>query len=72
MTAIENNRAAWQKAALDKQFVVGPGPDQTKPADDELIIKVAYVAINPSEWKVPHQEHNSTKLLLREDEKQWQ
>ncbi|KAK5113598.1 hypothetical protein LTR85_010827 [Meristemomyces frigidus] len=45
------NQAAWQQAAFDKSFVVGPGPDQTHPADDEVVIKVAYVAINPSEWK---------------------
>ncbi|KAK4539787.1 hypothetical protein LTR36_010376 [Oleoguttula mirabilis] len=50
--SISANQAVWQQAAFDKAFVVGPGPDQTKPADDEMVIKVAYVAINPSEWKV--------------------
>lgn len=46
------NQAAWQTAANAKPFKVGPGPDQSNPASDEVVIKVEYVAINPSEWKV--------------------
>jgi NADPH:quinone reductase-like Zn-dependent oxidoreductase len=55
MSAIENNEAAWFTAAKTP-FEVGPGPDQSKVVEDEIIVKVAAVAINPSEWKV------STKL----------
>ena len=52
MASISNNRAAWQMAAYDKDFSVKPGPDQSQPVDDEVVVQVAYVAINPSEWKV--------------------
>ncbi|KAK5551685.1 hypothetical protein LTR46_010280 [Exophiala xenobiotica] len=45
------NRAAWQTGPEVKPLEVGPGPAQDKPAADEVVIKVAYVAINPSEWK---------------------
>ncbi|KAK5062865.1 hypothetical protein LTR84_004940 [Exophiala bonariae] len=45
------NQAAWQTGANVKPLSVGPGPDQNNPASDEVIIKVEYVAINPSEWK---------------------
>lgn len=46
------NQAAWQTGANVKPLSVAPGPDQNNPASDEVIIKVDYVAINPSEWKV--------------------
>ncbi|KEF58096.1 uncharacterized protein A1O9_06019 [Exophiala aquamarina CBS 119918] len=46
------NQAAWQTAANTKPLKVGPGPDQSNPASDEVVIKVEYVAINPSEWKM--------------------
>jgi hypothetical protein len=51
MTAPVDNQAAWWQSAQDKHFTVAPAPAYT-PADDEVVIKVAYVAINPSEWKV--------------------
>lgn len=51
-TKLPRNQAAWQTAANAKPFKVGPGPDQDDPADDEVVIQVAFVAINPSEWKV--------------------
>lgn len=46
------NQAAWQTASTAKPLKVGSGPDQNSPAPDEVVIKVEYVAINPSEWKV--------------------
>ncbi|KAK5726088.1 hypothetical protein LTR15_004280 [Elasticomyces elasticus] len=51
MASTVQNKAAWQQAKFDKDFVIAPGPDQTHPRDDEIVIKVAYVAIAPSEWK---------------------
>ncbi|KAK3640156.1 hypothetical protein LTR56_005568 [Elasticomyces elasticus] len=52
MANIVQNQAAWQQAKFDKDFIIASGPDQTHPADDEIVIKVAYVAIAPSEWKI--------------------
>lgn len=52
MSTIENNQAAWHTVAATKPLKVGPGPDQTKLEADEVLIQVAAVAINPSEWKV--------------------
>ena len=52
MSASFENTAAWQTEANVKPLKVGPGPDQSNPEADEVVIKVASVAINPSEWKV--------------------
>ncbi|KAK8104462.1 Zinc-binding alcohol dehydrogenase domain-containing protein cipB [Apiospora kogelbergensis] len=49
---MENNRAALILAADNSPLQVGPGHDQSSPAADEVVIKVAAVAINPSEWKM--------------------
>lgn len=46
------NKAAWLTGPKETPFEVGPGPDQNHPKADEIVIKVAYLAINPSEWKV--------------------
>lgn len=55
MASIQDNQAAWLAEARANPMKVGPGPDQSTPAEDELVIKVAYAAANPSEWKVrPH------------------
>lgn len=51
MADIEHNEAAWIKEAHGK-LVVGPGPDQLNPAADEVIVKIAAIGVNPSEWKV--------------------
>lgn len=48
---IKNNQAAWLPGK-DQQLEVGPGPDQNNPAEGEVIVKVAAIAINPSEWKM--------------------
>ncbi|KAK7915040.1 GroES-like protein [Apiospora marii] len=49
---MENNQAAFILAADNSPLQVGPGPDQSSPAADEIVVKVAAVAINPSEWKM--------------------
>ena len=48
---MENNRAAWLMAAKASPLVVGPGP-KPMPLADEVVIRVAYAAINPIDWKV--------------------
>ncbi|KAK8043511.1 alcohol dehydrogenase [Apiospora rasikravindrae] len=49
---MQNNQVAFILAADNSPLRVGPGPDQSRPAADEVVIQVAAVAINPSEWKV--------------------
>lgn len=49
MASIENNRAAWIVSEGANPLEVRPGPDQTSPEADEVIIQVAALAINPSE-----------------------
>ncbi|KAK9412901.1 putative Chaperonin 10-like protein [Seiridium unicorne] len=49
MAPIESNSAAWIVAEKADPLEVSPGPDQTKPEADEVIIEVSAVAINPSE-----------------------
>jgi hypothetical protein len=45
-----SNEAAWQTAAGAKPFKLGPGPSPD-PAENEVVIKVAYAAVNPVDWK---------------------
>jgi hypothetical protein len=45
------NKAAWQAAAKVKALQVGPGP-KPDPSENELVIKVAYAAVNPTDCKV--------------------
>lgn len=44
------NEAAWLLGVGVKPLKVMAGP-QPNPGPDEVVIKVAYVAINPSDWK---------------------
>jgi NADPH:quinone reductase-like Zn-dependent oxidoreductase len=44
------NEAAWQTAASVKPFEISPGPNPD-PAENEVVIKVAYAAVNPVDWK---------------------
>lgn len=65
MPAIENNQAAWLTAATTKPLKIGPGPDHTKLEADEVLIQVAAVAINPSEWKVGRDRTHSREEHLK-------
>lgn len=65
MSAIENNQAAWLTAATTKPLKIGPGPDHTKLEADEVLIQVAAVAINPSEWKVGRDRTHSREEHLK-------
>lgn len=50
MSPIINNQAAWiptEKARVE----VGPGP-VPNPKENEVVIEVAYAAINPADYKV--------------------
>lgn len=52
MSPISNNEAAWIPYEKAPAMEVGPGP-VPNPAENELVIEVAYAAINPVDWKVP-------------------
>jgi NADPH:quinone reductase-like Zn-dependent oxidoreductase len=45
------NRAAWLQAEKATPLVVGAGPTPD-PSEDEVVIKVAYAAVNPADWMV--------------------
>lgn len=45
MTQITNNKAAWLRYEKARSLEVGPGPTPS-PAENEVVIKVASVAIN--------------------------
>lgn len=45
------NEAAWIASAKSKPLQVGPAPAPI-PEENEIVIKVAYAAINPVDWKV--------------------
>ena len=51
MATALKNEAAWITAAKARPLQVGPGPNPD-PADYEVVIKVAYAAVNPTDWKV--------------------
>lgn len=46
-----DNEAAWLESSKAHPLKVGPGP-KPDPAEDEVVIKVAYAAVNPLDWKV--------------------
>ncbi|CZR68146.1 related to oxidoreductase [Phialocephala subalpina] len=50
MAQITNNKAAWIPFEKAKYLEVGPGPTPD-PGENEVVIKVAYAAVNPSDWK---------------------
>jgi NADPH:quinone reductase-like Zn-dependent oxidoreductase len=45
------SKAAWIRAAQATPLEVGPGPTPN-PSENEVVIKVAYSAVNPVDWKV--------------------
>lgn len=46
MSQITDNKAAWITEKGARPFKVGPGPIPN-PAENEVVIKVAYTAMNP-------------------------
>ncbi|KAJ5973370.1 alcohol dehydrogenase [Penicillium waksmanii] len=53
------NEAAWIASAKSKPLQVGPAP-APMPEENEVVIKVAYAAVNPVDWKL--QEEASFEL----------
>lgn len=51
MSKITDNESVWVTAAGAGHMQLGPGP-QPNPASDEVVIKVNYAAVNPTDWKV--------------------
>ncbi|KAF7959520.1 hypothetical protein EAE96_001136 [Botrytis aclada] len=50
MSPITNNQAAWIPTEKG-QVKVGPGPVPS-PRENEVVIEVAYAAVNPTDWKM--------------------
>ncbi|KAL3417104.1 zinc-binding oxidoreductase [Phlyctema vagabunda] len=46
-----DNKAAWIVAEKQSPLEVKPGPDH-KPEANEVVIKVAYAAVNPTDWRM--------------------
>jgi hypothetical protein len=51
MTPTLNNKAAWITDLKARPLKVGPGPEPN-PSENEVVIKVGYAAVNPTDWKV--------------------
>ncbi|EED21997.1 zinc binding dehydrogenase, putative [Talaromyces stipitatus ATCC 10500] len=62
MAPILDNEAAWLES-LGHPLKVGPGP-QPDPADDEVVIIVAYAAVNPLDWKASALVFSPSAFLL--------
>lgn len=59
MSELAVNEAAWLPSEKASAMEVGPGPEHV-PAENEVVIKVAYAAVNPTDWKA-----NLPLLLMR-------
>jgi NADPH:quinone reductase-like Zn-dependent oxidoreductase len=51
MSSITANIAAWIPAEKARAMEIASGPTPN-PAEDEVVIEVAYAAVNPTDWKV--------------------
>ncbi len=51
MTKISDNKAAWLPAEQAPAMEVGTAPTPI-PEENEVVIKVAYAAVNPADWMV--------------------
>jgi NADPH:quinone reductase-like Zn-dependent oxidoreductase len=67
MVAIEDNQAAYLLGVNVKPLEVRPGPDQTKPEADEVIIQVGAAAINPADVLVSLQKPNGAEMALKQN-----
>jgi NADPH:quinone reductase-like Zn-dependent oxidoreductase len=57
------NQAAWILAEKERPLKVGPWP-KPDPAENEVVIKVAYAAVNPTDWKVTQSSPNRSETNL--------
>ena len=51
MAHITENKAAWLPKERAAATEVGPGPTPD-PGENEVVIEVAYAAVNPTDYKV--------------------
>jgi NADPH:quinone reductase-like Zn-dependent oxidoreductase len=51
MSSVLKNEAAWVVAEKAYPMEVKPGPTPN-PSENEIVIKVAYAAVNPTDYKV--------------------
>ncbi|TAQ87226.1 hypothetical protein B7494_g4450 [Chlorociboria aeruginascens] len=51
MATLFNNQAAWLPTERARAVQVGPGP-KPNPGELEVVIRVAYAAVNPTDWKM--------------------
>ncbi|TVY19982.1 Dehydrogenase orsE [Lachnellula arida] len=56
MTQITDNKAAWLPFEKAPALEVGPGPTPN-PSENEVVIKVAYAAVNPTDWIMQDQPY---------------
>ena len=60
MPSQSENEAAWIVAEKANPLEVKPAPKPT-PGENEIVIKVAYAAVNPTDHKVSSHQRPTTK-----------